>query len=633
MKNLKVSLCVAAAVIAAALSAFVAVGPSSANAPEQSDAHGIRSQIQNLIDVLDSQGYAELISWDEHVVLVYRLAADREPSPAEFFQLKKLHDRTGLARSDVLSIALRGQGMRLSWEQCRTFLKRVTGADFRVDRSIRDKARQLAAIPEREVIKQVLPPVESSPAGDTGFQLQETDSIVPFEQYNIYFGYLHAHSTISPDGEGSPRRAYEHARDPGGLDFFALTDHGYAFNLWPWEDEWEEMVEAADDSYQPGVYVTLWGFEWTNLVYGHINVINSSEFTDFASESTLHDIYNWITDRPTCFGRFNHPGDYDYTGDEFSHFKPYSYAVEQMVGIENWNGNDGFDRHYYGGSWSSSETSYWDVGNQKGWYLGSLGGQDNHQEDWGIRNDFRTAVLAKELTREDIIDAYMHRRFYSTEDKDLHIDFRTAGYPMGSRLAGVSHIFEIKAWDESGDTFREVRLYRNGEMIRTQNVSGEAIHIVLDESSNNANSAYYYVIIQQNDDNDGNGRNDEAISSPIWISANPVLIDVPSGYWAEDHIYAIFNAGITKGCSKNPLKYCPKKDVTRDQMAAFIVRADDGEPPADYCDTGSPFSDVDPASLFCKYIKRLSELGITKGCGGDKYSRKPLSNATRWPSF
>jgi hypothetical protein len=29
--------------------------------------------------------------------------------------------------------------------------------------------------------------------------------------------------------------------------------------------------------------------------------------------------------------------------------------------------------------------------------------------------------------------------------------------------------------------------------------------------------AYYYVIVTQGDDNDGNGRNDEAISSPIWI--------------------------------------------------------------------------------------------------------------------
>ncbi len=102
---------------------------------------------------------------------------------------------------------------------------------------------------------------------------------------------------------------------------------------------------------------------------------------------------------------------------------------------------------------------------------------------------------------------------------------------------------------------------------------------------------------------------------------------MPPGYWAEEHIYKIYEAGITKGCSQNPLKYCPKTDVTREQMAAFLVRAVEGEPAANYCGTGSPFSDVSPSSFFCKYIKRLSELGITKGCGGGNYC--PNNNVTR----
>jgi hypothetical protein len=107
----------------------------------------------------------------------------------------------------------------------------------------------------------------------------------------------------------------------------------------------------------------------------------------------------------------------------------------------------------------------------------------------------------------------------------------------------------------------------------------------------------------------------------------PYFVDVPIGYWAEDHINAIYNVGFTKGCSKNPPKYCPTKDVTREQTSAFIVRAVEGEPPTDYCDTGSPFSDVSPSATFCKYIKRLLELGITKGCGPGIYC--PNNNVTR----
>jgi hypothetical protein len=105
------------------------------------------------------------------------------------------------------------------------------------------------------------------------------------------------------------------------------------------------------------------------------------------------------------------------------------------------------------------------------------------------------------------------------------------------------------------------------------------------------------------------------------------FVDVPPGSWAEEAIYKIYQAGITKGCSQNPLKYCPYDPVTRAQMAAFIVRAVEGEPPSDYCVTGSPFSDVSSNTWPCKYIKRLSELEITQGCGPGIYC--PNNNVTR----
>ena len=51
-------------------------------------------------------------------------------------------------------------------------------------------------------------------------------------------------------------------------------------------------------------------------------------------------------------------------------------------------------------------------------------------------------------------------------------------------------------------------------------------------------------------------------------------------------------------------------------MAAFLVRAVEGEPPDNYCDSGSTFNDVTPDMWSCKYIKRLKELGITTGYEG-----------------
>lgn len=132
---------------------------------------------------------------------------------------------------------------------------------------------------------------------------------------------------------------------------------------------------------------------------------------------------------------------------------------------------------------------------------------------------------------------------------------------------------------------------------------------------------------------------DAAPSGPLQfvsvdLTASIVFLDVPSGYWAENYITAIYKPGITTGCTQddpttieNERRYCLINQVTREQMAAFIVRAKEGEPPADYCLGGSPFGDVPADNVFCRYIKRLSELNVTQGCTPGMYC--PSDNVTR----
>ena len=38
-------------------------------------------------------------------------------------------------------------------------------------------------------------------------------------------------------------------------------------------------------------------------------------------------------------------------------------------------------------------------------------------------------------------------------------------------------------------------------------------------------------------------------------------------------IEQFYKDGITVGCQQNPLRYCPQNNVTRGEMAVFIVRA------------------------------------------------------------
>ncbi len=480
---------------------------------EPPDAASIRQEMQRLIDYLDAPGYAQAASWDEHVVLAYRLAQGRDPAVLEFFLLRALHDDTAFARSAALSVALRGSQLRPTWEQCRDLARRAGPAAWTVDDSVRQAAQRLAAVPLWQIaqaLEEAAPDLAPQPAA----ALPDTDPALAGVALNTYFGYLHAHSGLS-DGTGTPLEAYTYARDVAGLDFFALTDHGEELDVWPWESEWEEVLDAAQSTDQPGSFAALWGFEWSNPVLGHINVINSNDFTGAVSDFDLSAIYDWLAARPAAIGLFNHPGEFDLLGTEFYHLELYTPAVPQMVGIETWNGGGNFDTYYYDGSWDSSY-SYWDAGNQQQWYLGAQGAQDNHDANWGTMNSYRTAVQAQSLNRKAILSAYRARRFYATEDADLVLDLRCGGYPMGSRLTGVPRLFRVSACDGSGDTFQEVRLYRNGDLIQTRAVSGTCILTRLSDLRNTT-PAYYYVIVRLAVDRDGNGRNDEAISSPIWI--------------------------------------------------------------------------------------------------------------------
>jgi len=99
-------------------------------------------------------------------------------------------------------------------------------------------------------------------------------------------------------------------------------------------------------------------------------------------------------------------------------------------------------------------------------------------------------------------------------------------------------------------------------------------------------------------------------ASPVFAQTSTVTFsDVPASYWAYPVIEAIYNDGITVGCSQSPLSYCPSGAVTRDQMAAFIIRALFGE---NFGYTQTPwFSDVPATDNFFKYIQKLKDLNIT----------------------
>jgi uncharacterized protein YkwD len=79
----------------------------------------------------------------------------------------------------------------------------------------------------------------------------------------------------------------------------------------------------------------------------------------------------------------------------------------------------------------------------------------------------------------------------------------------------------------------------------------------------------------------------------------------------QDSINRIADAGITRGCQSD--RYCPRRVVTRSQMAALLARALSlPAAPRDYFtdDARSPHEDA---------INRIAAAGISPGCGPDRF--------------
>lgn len=103
---------------------------------------------------------------------------------------------------------------------------------------------------------------------------------------------------------------------------------------------------------------------------------------------------------------------------------------------------------------------------------------------------------------------------------------------------------------------------------------------------------------------------------PVDPEPTPTYTDIGGSTFEADILWAA-EYGITFGC--NPPtndKFCPKRSVTREEMAVFMVNALNLAPASrDYFtdDENSPYEDQ---------INRMAQANITRGCGGTKFCPK-----------
>jgi len=325
-------------------------------------------------------------------------------------------------------------------------------------------------------------------------------------EYRVYYGDLHNHTLLS-DGTGMPEDAYSYARDMGHMDFFGLSDHEWVMT----DSSWAYTRRIADAFNENNRFVTFCGFEWSSMRYGHCTVTATDSFCystdDTSSTTTFSGLCTWLSTHD-CIAFFNHPGRIA-TADEFNLFA--SEPSDGIVGMELWNKTASFFPYYYNDGFylNDHNRSFYDEALLRGWNIGAAGGGDNHWASWGTITDSRIAVLAQALTREDILDAFRARRFYSTLDRNLVMSFTADDHEMGSTVYGPAHSIRIRAIDMNDEYFTTALLFNgNHDTVRIWNDRTTDFSASMEYATDHDD--YLYVLLRQEDGG-------EAISSPVWI--------------------------------------------------------------------------------------------------------------------
>ena len=359
----------------------------------------------------------------------------------------------------------------------------------------------------------------------------------------VYFGDIHTHSGQEGEavedkgcGIGSREDNYAYARNAAGLDFYALTDHEWQVGPTGIDD----YLGLADARNEPGRFVCLPGFEFTNVLYGHRNVYfrDSGGTVVSANPEWRHP----CKDPDKCLTPQTLWAELQKTGVPFMTVPHHPSAASHPCTWEIFNPT--YDRlvevysawgssEYYGDSprGVSDRFRALDVREAlgRGYRLGLIGSSDGHDGHPGnaqsplvkhhhlfhFCGSGRAAVLCRELTREAVFDALHARRCYATTGTPIVLDVTVNGAAgMGQELAAIpaGKRPQLRVACVGTNGIDHIRVVRNGQVAHTQPVHG-AFETELeweDPVYDPDTPTCYYVRVVQKD-------RESAWSSPVWL--------------------------------------------------------------------------------------------------------------------
>ncbi len=358
--------------------------------------------------------------------------------------------------------------------------------------------------------------------------------------YTKYFGQLHSHTGEYSDGAGTLDSALNYIAGlpaSANVDFVAFTDHSNYFDSSsaanPEDALYDKTLMTADSLAKWNAYnsacqafneshsdvIALPGFEMTwSGGPGHINTFNTpglvsrnnKTLNNKNNDAGMKAYYALLSKAEGTDGisQFNHPGTTFGNFTDFSYWDALIDSRMYLVEVGNGEGQIGA-----GGYYPSYEQ--YTMALDKGWHVAPTNNQDNHKGAWGNGNDARDVILAEALTVDALYDAIRAYRVYSTEDKNLSIDYSINGMIMGSIIPSEEmpeklNISVNVSDPDAADKIAKVEVIVNsGKVAYTWDDAAQLAQGSL-SCTLDPDYSYYYIRVTEEDD-------DLAVTAPIWV--------------------------------------------------------------------------------------------------------------------
>ncbi len=356
-------------------------------------------------------------------------------------------------------------------------------------------------------------------ASEDGLVGESNPMLVTVDGPRVFWGDLHGHTSLS-DGTGTVEDYFLYARDVSALDVVAITDHDH-WGVLPLDGHpefWEETKTQTRRFHQPGRFVTLLGYEWTNWIHGHRHVVYFEDEGEIYSSISLDyetPTQLWDALRGKRVLTFAHhsaggvmPTNWDFPPD------PVLEPLTEIVSVHG--SSEALDSPVpiYDPIPGNFVRDILDRGFRFG-FLGSGDGHDGHPGFTHLVTDSGglAAIIADTLTRESVLEALRARRVYATNGPRILLRTALDSYSMGALIPkpkSGSYTGELFVHVIAETPLERVDLIRSGKVVDSMPIDGLLEVTMGQKIKNLVSGEYLYVRAVQQDSG-------AAWSSPIYI--------------------------------------------------------------------------------------------------------------------